>query len=112
MSNLPNDYFLKDIVEKLSFPWLVGTEGEQKAQEIIESELNSIGLMNFHKEPFIYTSFFMNFLLRIYNSLIGLLIICIIILHFLKLRSCILCGYVLHRFNMRGKAFKHVSAEI
>ncbi|MHA1803799.1 MAG: M28 family peptidase [Promethearchaeota archaeon] len=76
-------YFSTDFVRKLSFPRLAGSDGEQKAQELIESELKRLGIDAFEKEPFNYTTFFMNVLLRFYNPLIGLLMIFIYLsLHF------------------------------
>ncbi len=66
-------------MKEFSFPRLAGTEGEIKAQQLIESELEALNIKNYRKESFMYTTFFMNFLLRIYNFLIGLLIISLII---------------------------------
>ncbi|MBD3255083.1 MAG: M20/M25/M40 family metallo-hydrolase [Candidatus Lokiarchaeota archaeon] len=69
------NYFSKNLVEKLSFPRLPGTNGEKKAQGLIETELKNLNIDGFQKQAFEYTTFFMNFLLRIYNFLVGLLMI-------------------------------------
>ncbi|MHA1689037.1 MAG: hypothetical protein ACTSUN_06845, partial [Promethearchaeota archaeon] len=76
-------YFSTDFVRKLSFPRLAGTDGEKKAQELLEEELKRLGIDAFEKESFNYTTFFMNVLLRIYNPFIGVLMVLIYLsLHF------------------------------
>jgi len=67
-----------EIIKKLSFPRLPGTDGEKKAHKIIEMELKSLNIDNYRKESFVYTKFFMNVLLRIYSFLIGIQIILLI----------------------------------
>ena len=81
-----NDNFNCDeFIKKLSFPRLAGSEGEIKAQELIESELQDLNIDQYNKESFVYTTFFMNFLLRTYSFLIGLLMIVLIIMLYLSL---------------------------
>lgn len=79
MSKVSKEYFSKNFIERLSFPRLSDTNGEKKAQELIETELNTLGIKDHRKESFFYTKFFMNVLLRVYNPLIGLLIFFIIL---------------------------------
>ena len=81
-----NDKFNCDtFIKKLSFPRLAGSEGEKKAQELIESELKDLNIDQYKKETFVYTTFFMNFLLRTYSFLIGLQMIALIIMLYLNL---------------------------
>ena len=77
-------YFSTDFVEKLSFPRFAGTEGEEKAQKLIETELKKLNV-KFKKEQFDYSTFYMNVLLRIYDPLIGTLIITMILLVYFQL---------------------------
>lgn len=80
---MSNQFDCHKFIEKFSFPRLPGSEGETKAQELIETELESLKIDNYKKESFIYTKFFMNYLLRVYNFLIGLqMIILIIFIYF------------------------------
>ncbi len=95
MFNYSKDYFSKDFVEKISFPRLAGTDGETKVQEILESELTSLGFLDFKKEAFMYTSFFMNILLRIYDPFLGILIILIIVFDIYRLSVLSICFSVL-----------------
>lgn len=82
---MSHNFNCKEFVEKISFPRLVGTEGEKKAQDLIEAELIALNISNFKKESFTYTTFFMNFLLRVYNVFIGLLIIILFLLLFFQI---------------------------
>ena len=77
---MSNQFDCHKFIEKLSIPRISGSEGEAKAQELIEAELESLKIDNYQKESFIYTKFFMNYILRIYNFLIGLQMIILIIL--------------------------------
>ena len=77
---MSNQFDCHKFIEKFSFPRLPGSEGETKAQELIETELESLKIDNYQKESFIYTKFFMNYILRVYNFLIGLQMIILIIL--------------------------------
>ncbi|TFG06726.1 MAG: M28 family peptidase [Promethearchaeota archaeon] len=74
-----NNIDCHDFVKKLSFPRLAGSIGEKQAQNLIETELNSLNI-HFSKEKFEYTKFFMNILLKIYNLFLGFQIIAILIL--------------------------------
>lgn len=69
-----------DLVKKLAFPRFVGTEGDKKAQYLVESEFNYlISEENLHKDEFQLSNFYMNHLLRyFYNPIEGLLIFIII----------------------------------
>ncbi len=81
-----NDNFdFDEFIKKLSFPRLSGSEGEIKAQELIETELKNLKIDQYNKESFSYTTFFMNFLLRTYSSLIGLQMILLIMMLYLNL---------------------------
>jgi len=77
---MSNQFDCHKFIEKLSFPRFPGSEGETKAQKLIEAELDSLKIDNYQKESFIYTKFFMNYLLKIYSFLIGLQMIILIIL--------------------------------
>ena len=77
---MSNQFDCHKFIEKLSFPRFPGSEGETKAQKLIETELDSLKIDNYQKESFIYTKFFMNYLLKIYSFLIGLQMIILIIL--------------------------------
>jgi len=85
----------KEFMQKISFPRLAGTGGERKAQEIIEKELKSLNIKEYKKDSFIYTKFFMNFLLRIYNPSVGWVII---ILYFLLLVQIYYLAFILAYF--------------
>ena len=74
----PN-YFSREFVEKLSFPRLVGSEGEQAAQKSIEEELNTLQINTYEKQPFYYC-LFRNNLLRCYDVIIGILMLSIFLL--------------------------------
>ncbi|TFG23058.1 MAG: M28 family peptidase [Promethearchaeota archaeon] len=82
---MQNKFDSHQLVKKLSFPRLPGTEGEKEAQRIIESELKTLNIHNYKKESFVYTKFFMNILLRIYSFLIGIQMIFLIILLYFQL---------------------------
>ena len=71
-------YFSKEFVEKLSIPRLVGTEGEEQAQKIIEAELKKLKIENYEKQAFFYSNF-RNKLLRYYDVLSGLIMLAIFI---------------------------------
>ncbi|MBA7523506.1 hypothetical protein ES705_15633 [subsurface metagenome] len=73
-------YYSTEFVEKISFPRLAGTLGEQKAQELIEDELKKLNLENVIKNSFTYSTFFMNVLLRVYDFIVGLMILIIILI--------------------------------
>jgi len=77
---MSNQFDCHKFIEKLSIPRIPGSEGEAKAQELIEAELKSLKIDNYKKESFIYTKFFMNYVLRVYNFLIGLQMLILIIL--------------------------------
>jgi len=81
-------YFSTDFVKELSFPRFPETEGERKAQDFLESELNKLNL-NYRKEHFEYTSFFMNVLLRIYTPIVGTLIIFLILLLYFQIYTLV-----------------------
>ena len=85
-----------EIIKKISFPRLPGTDGEKEAQKLIESELKSLNINNYKKESFVYTRFFMNVLLRIFSFLIGLQMILLIgLLYFHFYYLVILFAFVL-----------------
>lgn len=67
-------YFSKDFIKKLAIPRLVGTEGEKNAQQVIEEELNQLGVSDFEKQPFYYCKF-RNHLLRFYDVIMGILML-------------------------------------
>ena len=68
------------LVKKLSFPRYVGTEGELKAQNILENEFETKFPGKLHKDEFECSDFYMNHILRyFYNPICGLLIILVII---------------------------------
>ncbi|MFX1339438.1 MAG: hypothetical protein ACFFDK_12570 [Promethearchaeota archaeon] len=80
-----NRFACEEFVKKLSFPLLPGSDGEIKAQKHIESELKALNINHYKKGLFVYTRFFMNFLLRIYSFLVGIQIIILIILLYFQL---------------------------
>ena len=93
---MTNKFDCTEFVKKFSFPRLPGTDGEKKAQELIESELKALNIDHYKKESFVYTRFFMNFLLRTYSFLVGMLmIILIILLYFHLFYLGILLAFVL-----------------
>ncbi len=93
---MSNKFDCNEFVKKLSFPRLPGSDGEKKAQELIESELKALNIDHYKKESFIYTRFFMNFLLRIYSFLVGMqMIFLIILLYFRLFYLVILLAFVL-----------------
>jgi hypothetical protein len=82
---MTNKFDSIEFIKKFSFPRLPGSDGEKKAQELIESELKVLNIEQYKKESFVYTRFFMNFLLRVYSFLVGLQMIFLIILVYLRL---------------------------
>ena len=88
---MSNQFDCHKFIEKLSIPRIPGSQGEVKAQELIEAELESLKIDNYKKESFIYTRFFMNYLLRVYNFLIGLQMIILIILIYFQLYLIVIC---------------------
>ena len=88
---MSNQFDCHKFIEKLSIPRIPGSEGEVKAQELIEAELESLKIDNYKKEPFIYTRFFMNYLLRVYSFLIGLQMIILIILIYYQVYLIVVC---------------------
>ena len=82
---MSNQFDCHKFLEKFCYPRLPGSEGETKAQELIETELKSLKIDNYQKDSFIYTKFFMNYILRVYNFLIGLQMIILIILIYFQI---------------------------
>ena len=93
---MSNRFDCNEFIKKFSFPRLPGTDGERQAQELIESELKALNIDQYTKESFVYTRFFMNFLLRIYSFLVGMqMIILIMLLYFHDFYLVILLAFVL-----------------
>ncbi len=93
---MSNEFDCPSFIKKLSFPRLPGSEGEIRAQKLIESELKALNIDGYKKESFTYTRFFMNFLLRIYSFLIGMqMIILILLLYFQFFYLVIFLAFVL-----------------
>ncbi|MFO8019091.1 MAG: M20/M25/M40 family metallo-hydrolase [Promethearchaeia archaeon] len=72
---MSNNRYSEDFIRALSFPRMAGTEGEKKAQELIESEFKRMGVEEYRTQEFKYSWFYMNTLLRIYDVITALLII-------------------------------------
>ena len=76
ISKKPNEDNAYRITEKLTFPRLVGSEGEKKAIEIITNEFKSAGYDSIYKDNF-ETSFYVWIVLRYGFFPIG---ICLVLL--------------------------------
>ncbi|MHA1295210.1 MAG: hypothetical protein ACTSPH_01255 [Promethearchaeota archaeon] len=102
--NIDENRVYKD-VEKLSFPRLVGSEGEAKAREFIIEELQKIGFKEIKREKFLTSTFIWN-LIRYAFVIIGIIIILTgYFLAILPLISIILAGLIIFFvFKLLGTA--------
>ena len=67
--------YSKQFIQEFSFPRMAGSEGEKKAQRIIEEELKNLGVKEYQTQEFEYSWFYMNILLRIYDVITAFLLI-------------------------------------